>query len=488
MASDKSTGTRAEGPGSTSLRTKKRTHSPLATAAFRPSRQNGQCLDHSALRRVREIWPSEGDAGAGSVRNVVTSPQQALIASGTRRTCEPAPVVPGNGRKSQPMSCALTIAFTVLLSAPLFGAACAQASTVRSGTPASSSSAHRITAGPAVRPANLLHFTASPGRPPQVGRGTTPVTFEDLLSAPVPSLRGNPAGRLVNGKLPVPVPGSVELMTGDGGAPPVYGDLNGDHVADAAAVVGATSGAGGLDESVELYTDGSHLRRLGGFGPADLSRTYHAWVLAMAIRHEQLLIDWAGENPGSISYWSAHVSWTPHGLRVQDLKPGTGAADTGLWSDRVLTLTPEALGAVRIGMTLTEATNASGMFLQPIGDGLAGPSATAVPRGYLALQVLLKGATATPTVGCLVAIDTGPTRAQRVRTPQGFFLGNSVAQLKAIYGAMAEFVPAPKVRGMTDFSGYVVHEKSGDLVFIGGRSGPINTMFAGPPGLTPNSC
>lgn len=100
------------------------------------------------------------------------------------------------------------------------------------------------------------------------------MTLATLLTAFVPELRGNPAGRLVDGSLPG-VSGAVELSRGPGEGP-TYGDLTGDGVGAGAAVIGATSGAGGGDSYVGVYTNGSDL--LATFDPAHASSGVHAFV------------------------------------------------------------------------------------------------------------------------------------------------------------------------------------------------------------------
>jgi pimeloyl-ACP methyl ester carboxylesterase len=152
---------------------------------------------------------------------------------------------------------------------------------------------------------------------------TLPVTAADLLTAPVPALRGNPAGRLVNGTLPNPFLGGLVKLTQTGGGAPARGDFTGDGVSDSAAVIGATSGAGGWDEVVELYTNGDHL--LGGFDPAGATNSYHAQIQAMVVRSGEVLLDWqslqnaAGQN----TLWSAHLRWDGHKVVVTKLVPQT---------------------------------------------------------------------------------------------------------------------------------------------------------------------
>lgn len=150
-----------------------------------------------------------------------------------------------------------------------------------------------------------------------------PVTLNDLLSVPVPPLRGNPAGRLVNGALPnSPGLGSVMLQTTDRPAP-VFGDVTGDGVVDAAAVINATSGAGGNDQYVAVYTDASHL--LGGrvFDPTEISHGVHAYVKRLVVTGGLVGVEWEDQSPNFIrSYWSAHLRFSGQKLAVTDVTNG----------------------------------------------------------------------------------------------------------------------------------------------------------------------
>jgi hypothetical protein len=89
-----------------------------------------------------------------------------------------------------------------------------------------------------------------------------PLTAASLLSAPVPSLCQHPAGRLVNGHLPgIPANrGSVELAWAYGLRSDhdmmTVGDLNGDGISDAAAVVSCNAGGVGWPDQIVFYTHG----------------------------------------------------------------------------------------------------------------------------------------------------------------------------------------------------------------------------------------
>jgi Putative serine esterase (DUF676) len=311
----------------------------------------------------------------------------------------------------------------------------------------------------------------------------TPVTPPELLEAPVPALRGNPAGVLRNGTLPNPAPGgTVELVTAGGGAP-AHGDLTGDGVDDAAAVITATSGVGGGDQYVAAYTNGAHLQRLGGFDPASTSRSQHAQVLALIIGNGEILIDWEGQGPAAITFWSAHLRWDGHNLVATQIAPHTGATHSDLWTDPELIITPTSLGRVQIGMTITQAEAAAGFTLNNVGDGYLDSSAILADDAHLYI-----GGTANGTVRCIGAGDDRSTQ-QIVRTPQGLRLGDSVARLLAVYGVQAQFIPAPTQGGMTNFAGYVVQQPGGSLAFrIDSSGNKIIGISGGLPGLTPNSC
>jgi hypothetical protein len=116
-----------------------------------------------------------------------------------------------------------------------------------------------------------------------------------------------------------------------------------------------------------LYTNGDH--RLGQFNPAEASGSEHVLVMAIAIRDEQVLLDWeAGGGPVRDTFWSAHLSLSGGRIVVSDLEPHTGAASSGLWSDLKLTITSASLGAVDLGMSQDQADTASGLLLFPIAD------------------------------------------------------------------------------------------------------------------------
>jgi hypothetical protein len=227
-----------------------------------------------------------------------------------------------------------------------------------------------------------------------------------------------------------------------------------------------------VDNYVELYTNGDHW--LGQFDPAQASGSYDAFILAIAIRSEQILIDWEGSEGGNRTFWSAHLAWDGSRIVTSQMVPHTGAASTGLWSDLQLTITPKGLGAVSLGMSQQQAEYASGLFLGPIGDGYIAPEGQ-LPTDFQFLYV-----TGWP-VRCVGVNQTFATSPQHIVTTAGFALGESVGRLRHIYGGALKYVPAP------ENAGYVLAGPEDDyLVFF---PNPANTKIEGIAagrGITPN--
>jgi hypothetical protein len=171
--------------------------------------------------------------------------------------------------------------------------------------------------------------------------------------------------------------------------------------------------------------------------------------------------------------------------KTQPPQPQPQPATGGPWSSKQLTITPHSLGAVVLGMTLAQAEHAAGHTFDGMGDGFA--YSNEMPSGYPHDYVGLVGLDADPVVSCVGA--EASTSSQVVVTPEGFRLGQSVLQLKAVYGSRAVFVPPPANPGMTDFQGFVVDEHAGALVFVTDQAGEyVVGIMGGPVGINPNSC
>ncbi len=107
-------------------------------------------------------------------------------------------------------------------------------------------------------------------------------------------------------------------------------------------------------------------------------------------------------------------------------------------------------------MTTRQASAAAGQKLVPVGDGVLYPGGVTA-SGLSVLQGGTEG-----SVSCVSASDQPNVPA--VVTPQGFRLGGTLAQLKALYRGRMRYVPAP-AGGISPVSGYVVSFRSGNLVF-----------------------
>jgi hypothetical protein len=333
----------------------------------------------------------------------------------------------------------------------------------------------------AVTPSVLAVTTAQ-------ARTAAPMTMRKLLSAPVPGLRGNPAGRLRNGVLPDPIPGGSVALIRRGRLAPRFGDFTHDGVNDALAVIAATSGAGGGDIYVELYTGND--RRITNFDPAAATQATlsgsayvdHADILKMAIRKEQVLIDFYGYRMYHYHRYFRGVRFAMRSGRMRHtLVLHTGVTHSGLWSDPSLRLTFRQLGIVRLGMPVSRANAISGGVFSFVGDGVY--YAKYLPRrhgGAIHLD-------ANSRVYCIRA----PYRnnVQAVHAPHDILGGDPVSRIRARWGSRAHFVPAPTQGGISNYAGYFVRSHRHTLVYeFNPGDHTIAGVAIGPRSLRPNGC
>ncbi len=144
------------------------------------------------------------------------------------------------------------------------------------------------------------------------------------------------------------------------------------------------------------------------------------------------------------------------------------------WTSLSLVITQHSLGAVTVGMTMQQASAAAGEPLIPVGDGAYSPRGG--PGASLSVQ------DTQGTVACVDAVVSGTSL--RITTAQGFPLGGSLSQLKAVYGSNLRFVPPPTT-GYSTSPGYVVSLPGGNLAFIISR-GKVESI-AGGPGVLPTT-
>lgn len=149
------------------------------------------------------------------------------------------------------------------------------------------------------------------------------------------------------------------------------------------------------------------------------------------------------------------------------------------WKSSRLTITPHSLGAVTIGMTIPQASAAAGEKLVPVGDGVLYPGGNTGSG----LSVVEGGSGG--TVSCVSASDR--TDVPAVVTPQGFPLGGTLTQLKAVYKSRLHFVPAP-AGGISPVPGYVVRSAEGNLVFWVRNGKTVDEIAGGPMVLPSTDC
>jgi hypothetical protein len=159
----------------------------------------------------------------------------------------------------------------------------------------------------------------------------------------------------------------------------------------------------------------------------------------------------------------------------------TAYSPPGTWHSSFLSLSETYLGNVKVGMNITEASAAAQEKLIEIGDGLVSNvkivNNTAVTEGDPGLASGTKGPnndSATLTYFCAGLLKGSP----EVVTPEGFVLGWTVQQLKALYGPLLQYVPA-RTGGINPDAAYVVHGGAGNLVFWPSGNGKIVNMASG---------
>lgn len=118
------------------------------------------------------------------------------------------------------------------------------------------------------------------------------------------------------------------------------------------------------------------------------------------------------------------------------------------WTSPVLTITDHSLGAVSIGMSMTQAAHAAGFTsFTAIGDGVSIPtpwgparSAAGYPELYVSRWAGPSGSTQAFT--CVGAFIGTSTTKQVITTPEGVRLGDPASRILAVYGSRARNVPA----------------------------------------------
>jgi hypothetical protein len=153
-------------------------------------------------------------------------------------------------------------------------------------------------------------------------------------------------------------------------------------------------------------------------------------------------------------------------------------SNAGHWLSPSLVITPESLGAVKVGTTLEAAEGAAGIIIENTGEDIFSPEpGIGRPGLYLNLN-------SSNRVNC---VGAQLTDRRTVSTMEGFRLGESILQLKRLYGQGLRFVQSATGGFMGNLSGYVLSESSGNLVFLVRKSGQVYDVEGGL-GIGPDSC
>lgn len=169
--------------------------------------------------------------------------------------------------------------------------------------------------------------------------------------------------------------------------------------------------------------------------------------------------------------------------RTPSIAPSTPSPAGAAWTAKSLIITPAYLGAVKNGMTLTQAETAAGLPFPGFGDGAYYPTFTSPDAPHLYLVPHGEA----PFPACIGAQGDGkgtPT----VSTAEGFRLGDTVTRLKEIYGDQLSYARAP-TSGMSPKAGYVLTEPTGTLIFaVDATATKITEIAASLDPLTPSGC
>jgi hypothetical protein len=301
-------------------------------------------------------------------------------------------------------------------------------------------------------------------------------------------------------QLPTPCPSGFVLYKA-----PLSADLTGSFVPDTVTrvncrdatsganaeidVYGATHGEYGLIYRVPLPTDRPGLQ----FSSGDPSVS--GSVLTVTIAG---YVETTGQHdPMCCPTTSWQQKYTFNGTTVSQgpLLQVSTPSTSGRWTDSPLVITAHALGAVSVGMTMTEAAHAAGFTsFAAIGDAVSIPtpwqgqarSAAGYPELYVSHWAGPSGSTQAFT--CVGAFVGTSTAKQVITTPEGVRLGGPASQVLAAYGSRAHYVPAPQ-SGMDPRAGYVISDNGYDLVFkLDPHGRQIVAIVGGLDPVTPSTC
>jgi len=338
--------------------------------------------------------------------------------------------------------------------------------------------------------------TESPNSPASTGRTTQP----SATSVTVPANLDAWILSQPHPQLPTPCPSGFVLYKA-----PLSAHLTGSLVPDTVTrvncrdttsganaeidVYGATRGAYGLIYRVPLPTDRPGLQ----FSSGDPSVV--GSVLTVTIAG---YVETTGQRDPMCcptTVWQQKYTFNGTTVRQGPLLQVSTQAASGRWTDSQLVITARALGAVSVGMTMTQAAHAAGFTsFTAIGDAVSIPtpwqgparSAAGYPELYVSQWAGPSGSAQAFT--CVGAFAETSTTKQVITTPEGVRLGDPASRILGVYGSRAHYVPAPQ-SGMDPRAGYVISDNGYDLVFkLDPHGRQIVAIVGGLDPVTPSTC
>jgi hypothetical protein len=283
---------------------------------------------------------------------------------------------------------------------------------------------------------------------PASAASTKPLQLKDLLTAPVPAACRHPAGRLRNGSLPGlgASEGFVTVnITGKDTVRPALGDVTGDRVPDAVAVLHCSAGGVDWPHMILLYERGPRL--ITYLDLATVTPGEHSTVTALRITRGDILLAWRSYEGccSNMKSWSATLHWNRSKLQVQHLRQIAGvAANATPAATTSVVLQPG--GGIR-GLSTTRATSAILWLTQRLGKPTSQTSPMCDPSGtpgrviswgdFAILVSAAKGKSgALPPntmVGWTYRYVAHPTGRPLLHTSTGIGAGTTRAHVKAAY-------------------------------------------------------
>lgn len=283
---------------------------------------------------------------------------------------------------------------------------------------------------------------------------------------PVPAACGNPPAVARNGVVTLSGggEGAVQLDDDEGSAGPVFGDLTGDGLSDAAVVYRCSaSGVGGSwPDMVLIYSAGPRLVAAYDFGDLATAFHDHATVASMKYVSGGLEVKWssyAGAGDDVLRY-QGRLALQGSKLRLSKKVPLTPDVEVG----------PGFIGPLRVGARAQDLAKAGLVGRDPYQDCDVHWRSIFYPD-----SVWTEFRMGDPDVldQVFVRLDESPTSLSSsvVTTAEGVGIGQTVRTLQAVYGDRLVYGQGFPAEG-EPYDAYVLFGRGGALMFmLSGASG-----------------